>query len=749
MSADPHDIELGLREKGPDTEQVSLEELRKVHARVRELKSFRDDVMMTFWNGRSFNRYASQKREGHISTGQEDEGHVSTTSTAMMSFLTIPGSVAPAFLRENRADVLKWLNDVEWKTANHDEPNVFTTSVALPLFTSLLGDEIDVQLAEPHRHAVEDLLDSLIREPRTAAREPRWGLRFQDNYPPSAFLTYWLVRALFEIIGPAPATATGHAAPGEVPYGGVGPTPVAERLWGIDAKGESEKCAEFAAVAVRWAKQELRRQMGYFTEGDFDRFDAIQMGYALAIDDLDLQRLPKDPDRPAVMACLRIFFERQQPNGLWPRVYPIYHDNDNGSIYPFTFTALTALTRVGWRPKASQPAKHTVEFLRPYLRSLFRALRWCEANLVRDDDGRLAGWRYADVLASSEAHAGATAAVFSFLESLELLIRHVMRAQILTEFDAEVLPASEQPNAENWLGTNFLDLDVKIGDNVHSMKRWFFKEIVQPHLRPARHDPWATPVAGGKVWSAILFGPPGTSKSTLPRELARALGWPLIVLGTADFLAQGLDMMVHQAQLIFRKLELAFDCVILVDEIEEFVRKRKSDASGSEAAEEYGRLATTAMLQLIQRVRERESAILIVATNHLEVIDEAIARRFDGQVLVPPPSVSAKMEYLTRQLDDSRVSMERAFELTPKMVETIERFTFREWRRFVNQCCETARENASAKEPPGEATFDLGDLGYMLSSEEGRLLIDDADWRNWKGAQTSLADHPVKIVTAR
>ena len=71
--------------------------------------------------------------------------------------------------------------------------------------------------------------------------------------------------------------------------------------------------------------------------------------------------------------------------------------------------------------------------------------------------------------------------------------------------------------------------------------------------------------------------------------------------------------MAHQAGLVFRKFEQLRDVVIFIDEVEEFVRNR------SEEEDRESRLTTTAMLTLIQRLRDLKRCVLIfLATNHVD-----------------------------------------------------------------------------------------------------------------------------------
>ena len=91
--------------------------------------------------------------------------------------------------------------------------------------------------------------------------------------------------------------------------------------------------------------------------------------------------------------------------------------------------------------------------------------------------------------------------------------------------------------------------------------------------------------------SAILFGPPGTSKTTLARAVADAIGWDFVEIHASAFLAEGIDQIPAVAEKIFVRLQELQKTVILFDEIEELLRERTNPES-----DPFGRFLTTLML---------------------------------------------------------------------------------------------------------------------------------------------------------
>ncbi|MCD6733458.1 MAG: ATP-binding protein [Burkholderiaceae bacterium] len=133
--------------------------------------------------------------------------------------------------------------------------------------------------------------------------------------------------------------------------------------------------------------------------------------------------------------------------------------------------------------------------------------------------------------------------------------------------------------------------------------------------------------------SAIFVGPPGVGKTLTARWVAAKLGVPLYVLDLTAVMSSllGRSGTNLRAALDFAKRS---PCVLLLDEIDA-IAKRRSDESD---VGELKRLVTV----ILQEVDEWPvTGLLLAATNHPELIDSALWRRFDLVIEFKMPEPAA------------------------------------------------------------------------------------------------------------
>lgn len=140
----------------------------------------------------------------------------------------------------------------------------------------------------------------------------------------------------------------------------------------------------------------------------------------------------------------------------------------------------------------------------------------------------------------------------------------------------------------------------------------------------------------------LLQGPPGCGKTTAAEAIASELGRPLLVVRLDAVVSSYLG---ETASNLRRILEYADQApfVVLFDEFDALGRSR-DDAS------EHGEMkrVVTAFLQMTDRYRG--SSLLLAATNHPVLLDEALWRRFDEVLTFGLPTVHQIRQVLRLRL---------------------------------------------------------------------------------------------------
>lgn len=165
------------------------------------------------------------------------------------------------------------------------------------------------------------------------------------------------------------------------------------------------------------------------------------------------------------------------------------------------------------------------------------------------------------------------------------------------------------------------------------------------------------------VSSMILYGPSGTSKTTLARAIANELKWPFVEILPHHFAERGIDGVISCAKDIFSRLLVMKKCVVLLDEVEELFTSRImpiAESRGNQgnngadvSTDQLSRFITASMLPWFQKLRHKAEIILIVATNNIMNFDDAIKRpgRFDLILPIGPPDATTMKKILIDQIE--------------------------------------------------------------------------------------------------
>ena len=142
--------------------------------------------------------------------------------------------------------------------------------------------------------------------------------------------------------------------------------------------------------------------------------------------------------------------------------------------------------------------------------------------------------------------------------------------------------------------------------------------------------------------SLLLQGPPGVGKTLTARFLAHELGLPLMTVELAALMS---SLLGQTGQNLRQLLDHArsFPCVLLLDEFDA-VAKRRDDQS------DIGELKRLVNVLLLELERWPDTGLLIAATNHPQLLDPAVGRRFDITLALDLPGQAERVTIMQRAL---------------------------------------------------------------------------------------------------
>ncbi len=157
--------------------------------------------------------------------------------------------------------------------------------------------------------------------------------------------------------------------------------------------------------------------------------------------------------------------------------------------------------------------------------------------------------------------------------------------------------------------------------------------------------------AGLSPTRTVLFsGPPGVGKTMSARWIANTLRKPLLILDLATVMSSYLGKTGTNIRAVLDYAK-GVECVLLLDELDAIAKKRDDQSDVGELK----RLVTV----LLQEIDEWPSSnLLVAATNHAELLDPAVWRRFDDVVFFPLPDRELRAEVIRMAFSDDAAVIE-------------------------------------------------------------------------------------------
>jgi adenylate kinase family enzyme len=598
---------------------LSFEKLTEARRSLQSFCLLHVPSLISMQSGISFKKLMVSE-EGSLDDGELH--HPTNTATCLSSLFDCPprysttefkravtvksGFSAAAFRRE------KWESE--------GSAGVYCRCRAFPAVITF-SDSFDERI-ETHLKEILGQLDKAtgrfgIGEAGATLPDDQW-------YPPNAFHTYWTLKIL-DLMKAKPEYKAEY-----------------ERLSDPKALDLNRKCDGM----VLWARQQLGTQLGlHSTSPQSSVLDSDQLAWSLAIFlAFDKTLTMNLENRDFLKQAFKCLFSTQA-DGTWRHYRPLFHYKKAGNAYCYVFETFAVLLQCALEERAE--AEMLRELLKPYCNNLMELWRYADSTKIpisRAPGGKEIGWCSGHRTNVTEPESWATASVFSYAQALRRLVGIWCREEVLANRKA---PRTRQRPDDAAKHMAALGDTWRVDEGPVSERLWsMFVNPARMHECNDKLEPDSQPIQKNHARSAILFGPPGTGKTTLVRSLADLIEWDYVEIHASHFVAEGLPEVQKTADKIFKQLSELDHTVVLFDEIDELVRERDMEKDA------FGRFLTTSMLPKLAELWEARNILYFVATNHINYFDSAIIRshRFDALILVSPPSFKAKIDELVKLL---------------------------------------------------------------------------------------------------
>jgi AAA+ superfamily predicted ATPase len=624
-----------------ERDSVLINDLRQLRLDVRRLNSSLVERLTPF-----------QKPDGSFKTSPDSKDSpippdfppnatdfsVGSTCTVLMAAIGA-GREEELFAKTNIPEIFKKsVRLSKWGSSGLKDGNAFTTAMLVRcagviVKANLMSDKDVKSLRHEKFPGNEGVAEKTVEEiVRTKAAKGKVAFAV-DEYPAKTTHAYWFIDGLIGMN-----------------------IKLAKSIW---------------EPIASWAAGEFHRQLIYVSAENDALMDPPALAMAACVinrirrmtdeeENRELAEISRDlPSLAELEFGIRQVFSKQADSGIWHKYFPLFHfpSGQGAADYCFSFEFLEAILVEFGTAVLREPG---------LLKQVALAVQWCDAHELSftESTKTYRGWNAGGAvskLAEGMSESWATGSVHMFLTQLDRRIGDLLDELVLKRFgfDRRAVPKSTKKF------DSLIDVELEFqNEGPTTLKRVVQNEMLETARKMELEELLKEGLPVPR--SALLFGPPGTSKTRLAKAIAEYLEWPLIVITPSEFLGNGLEQVHAQVDERFRDLMDLRMAVVFFDEMDALAQTREGDdfdegkkglsarviqllqqnpRSGRGGVLDVTRqLLTTSMLPKLTNLWDQKRVIFLMATNHKQQLDPAITRpnRFDLLLCVAPPSWDKK-----------------------------------------------------------------------------------------------------------
>lgn len=263
------------------------------------------------------------------------------------------------------------------------------------------------------------------------------------------------------------------------------------------------------------------------------------------------------------------------------------------------------------------------------------------------------------------------------LETGNTQIQRIGHAQELMDYADSLLTAQTQPPVASggggqvagqandadsnnpWVSEGIPDTTFDDVIGMEDVKKTIRSRVIDQIKFPELYEQFG--LSGGT--GILLYGLPGTGKTTIARAIAHEVNAPMYVVKLSDVMNKWVGESEKRIRLLFEKARSTPVSIIFFDDF---------DALGGERSDNNS-VNNKIIVELINQMdgfrKNTNTIVLLAATNNPWILDSAIMRRFEHHIYVPLANHDARIAMVQKQLKNVPTAADIDYDALSDMIQ--------------------------------------------------------------------------------